>query len=50
MKTALQKVIDEMTRRFINDEMEFKDANQFYSFREYVRKLMEQESQLNCTK
>jgi len=43
MKTPMQKVIDEMTRRFINDEMEFKDANQFYSFREYVRNLMESE-------
>jgi len=39
MKTPVQELIDEMTRRFINNEMEFKDANQFYSFREYMRSL-----------
>ena len=39
MKTPIQKAIDEMTRRFIFDEMEFKDANQFYSFIKYLRSL-----------
>jgi hypothetical protein len=39
--TPIQKAIVEMTRRFIHDEMEFKDANQFYSFREYMRSLDE---------
>jgi len=39
MKAPMQEVIDEMTRRFLSDEMEFKDANQFYSFREFVRSL-----------
>ena len=39
MKTPMQQAIDEITRRFISNEMEFKDANQFYSFREYMRSL-----------
>lgn len=39
METPVQKAIDEMTRRFLNDEMEFKDGNHFYSFREYLRSL-----------
>ena len=39
MKTPIQKVIDEMTRRFISNEMQFKDATQFYNFREYMRNL-----------
>ena len=39
MKTPMQELIDEMTRRFLSNEMEFKDANQFYSFREFVRSL-----------
>jgi len=39
--TALQQAIVELTRRFIHDEMEFKDASQFYSFREYLKNLDE---------